>query len=261
MDHRQGSDDSEKCDMHHSDGGTGGATGSALGSAPGTLVDPLPLPWHTGLSLEMPDREGKFDRAQNSPTESAEPFQIDMDMGLHEDNSVEQIMWNNSPTQSVRIALTYLLLLLIPGCILTLLAVPGYTLLLATFWFLLFALFGSFVWFIQHDVIHRRALHPIIHAAYDVLVQEYKDFVEDWRHEVLLLTYDERYHDSSLPGNNSNNTMPKNERRHEVRSNVFKVVIKPFLPLMKIRRKKNKREDDSKADAYKPAPNGSSAFV
>ncbi|GKY97313.1 hypothetical protein MPSEU_000689700 [Mayamaea pseudoterrestris] len=186
-------------------------------------------------------------------------------VSLHENDTVEQIIRNQSPTHSVRMALTYLLFLLVPACILTLFALPAaYHLVLGTFWLFIFLLFASLVWFIQTDVIHRRALHPYIHAAYDAVVSEYRSFVGDWREHVLMLTnHDANASDANEPiANDDDDALKQRRKRPKIKSKMFKIMVKPLLPLLKRRRRKSKKEaattDASvQEEGYVPAPDGS----
>jgi hypothetical protein len=205
--------------------------------------------------LELQDHERNLSPQGINADDDVHPLseKIEVESAVDENDTVEQILRNHSPVHSIRMALTYLLLLLVPACAMTLIAVPNYHLLLGTFWLFLFALFGSFVWFIQHDVIHRRALHPYIHAMYDTVVREYTDFMGDWRQQLLLLTYDETFHEAGTK------ECAEGPSRHKIRSKVFKVVVKPFLPFLRRRRRKSRKDGEvaPEAEGYKAAPDGS----
>jgi len=173
--------------------------------------------------------------------------------------------------RAVRWSMTLLLVLLIPAAWLTWMTATQYGLVLGAGWLVVGSFFLALVYLVQTKVGKRRGgVYPFLDVAeiMTVLVQEYRDFVDDWQHhERLLLTQtaaqDSYPHDDSFTNNNNNNqtvVAPEEEDAREnvprrtIKSFLFRAVVQPFLPRMMRRRRRQERRSHATATGSYQAP-------
>ena len=163
--------------------------------------------------------------------------------------------------QAIQLGMTILFSCFVAGAVLSFLAVSKeFRFVMAVVWILLLFLFGLFIYFIQSGALEQtsrgregRVFHPIIHAAAQMIVDEINNFQQDWKEEVLLLTYDgpdETVDDSNQYVQQDGDKCPtpdeanlQNKKKRRGKSRMFRVFVKPILPW--IRRKKNKAAETS----------------
>jgi hypothetical protein len=160
---------------------------------------------------------------------------------------------------SVRLGMTLLFALLVPAALLTVWCAPKqYALVIGAFWLLLILLFMGLVWVVRAVIMNdarARVFHPYLHAVADHLFQEYNDFREDWRHEILLLTdgpaEEEKTTAAAAQTQTQTPTLPA--KRRKPKSTVFRAIVQPFLPLFRRRRRRKQREQEEKdSSSYVP---------
>ena len=137
--------------------------------------------------------------------------------------------------RALRSALTLLLFLLLVISLLCWTLSPTYALVVGVSLSLVATLFVGLVYFVQNDVLRtKRVFHPYLHAAVAALQREVDDFRSDWQNEQLFLTYDATP-ETMGAGTTRNRVPPKPKSR------IFRVLVTPFLPLMRRRRRRQER--------------------
>jgi hypothetical protein len=165
----------------------------------------------------------------------------------------------HSQSHMIRTVMTMLLALLVAGILCTFLLVPQYAVFLALLWTLLISLFAALAWFVQNAVLKNRStvLHPYLHAAAAAVMTEYQLFSQDWRDEVLMLTNEAEHPDKQVDLNARAGTyammLPPPPKR-KGKSKLFRLVVRPFLPMLSRRRqrKKEQKEANPPASSYVP---------
>jgi hypothetical protein len=227
-----------------------------------SLEQQQPLDSHhqTG-DLVNPDENQKPQNAgAGRPAAAAAPLHDDGVEEAESDSSLdEEELINDMLTPglifTVRLAMTLLLLLVVPAFLLTWWTKQQFGFLLGCLWIILGSLFLSLVYLMQMKVTrrpgHRRGgVFFVLDAAFEMIGKEYTDFVDDWRQELLLLEYDPTYVGPGTDG-------LKSKQKRKLRSLVFKTVVKPFLPFLRRRRNKRQQkqqaaEDNANANNYVP---------
>jgi hypothetical protein len=161
-----------------------------------------------------------------------------------------------SQSYVIRTAMTMLLGLLVAGILCTFLLVPQYAVLLALLWTLLISLFAGLAWFVQNAVLKNRStvLHPYLHAAAAAVMTEYQLFSQDWRDEVLMLTNEAAHPDKKVDASARAGTFAMQPPKRKGKSKLFRLVVRPFLPMLSRRRqrKKEREEVHQPASGYVP---------
>jgi hypothetical protein len=169
---------------------------------------------------------------------------------------------NNSPRSmeaSVRLGMTLLFALLVPAALLTVVCAPRqYALVIGAFWLVLILLFMGLVWVVRAVIMkdaRAKVFHPYVHAVADRFLQEYNNFRDDWRQEILLLTDgpppaedDERQ--TTTAAAEACSTLPPPKRR-KPKSAVFRAIVQPFSPFFR-RRRRRKQKEGKEASSYAP---------
>jgi hypothetical protein len=164
----------------------------------------------------------------------------------------------HSQSHMIRTVMTMLLGLLVAGILCTFLLVPQYALFLASLWTLLISLFAALAWFVQNAVLNNRStvLHPYLHAAAAAVMTEYQLFSQDWRDEVLMLTNEAEHPDKQVDASARAGTfaMMQPPLKRKGKSKLFRLVVRPFVPMMSRRRqrKKERKEANVPASGYVP---------
>jgi hypothetical protein len=163
----------------------------------------------------------------------------------------------HSQSYMIRTAMTMLLGLLVAGILCTFLLVPQYAVLLTLLWTLLISLFAGLAWFVQNAVLKNRStvLHPYLHAAAAAVMTEYQLFSQDWRDEVLMITNEAEHPDKRVDASARAGTFamqPPPKRKGK--SRLFRLVVRPFLPMMSRRRQRRKEREEANqpASGYVP---------
>lgn len=159
----------------------------------------------------------------------------------------------HSQSHMIRTVMTMLLGLLVAGILCTFLLVTQYAAFLALLWTLLISLFAALAWFVQNSVLKNRStvLHPYLHAAAAAVMTEYQLFYRDWREEVLLLTNDAENPDKQVDASARAGTfaMMQPPPKRKGKSRLFRLVVRPFLPMMSRRRQRRKeRKEESQPE-------------
>jgi cation transport ATPase len=156
----------------------------------------------------------------------------------------------------IRTVMTVLLGLLVAGILCTFLLVPQYAVLLALLWTLLISLFAGLAWFVQNAILKDRStvLHPYLHAAAAAVMAECQLFSQDWREEVLMLTNEAEHPDKKVDASARSGTFAIQLPKRKGKSRMFRLVVRPFLPMMSRRRQKRKVQEDANqpASGYVP---------
>jgi hypothetical protein len=161
-----------------------------------------------------------------------------------------------SQSYVIRTAMTILLGLLVAGILCTFFLVPQYAVLLALLWTLLISLFAGLAWFVQNAVLKNRStvLHPYLHAAAAAVMTEYQLFSQDWRDEILMLTNEAAHPDKTVDLSARAGTFAMQPPKRKGKSRLFRLVVRPFLPMMSRRRqrKRERRDVNQPASGYVP---------
>jgi hypothetical protein len=164
----------------------------------------------------------------------------------------------HSQSHMIRTVMTMLLALLVAGILCTFLLVPQYAIFLALLWTLLISLFAALAWFVQNAVLKNRStvLHPYLHAAAAAVMTEYQLFSQDWRDEVLMITNEAEHPDKQVDASARAGTfaMMQPPLKRKGKSKLFRLVVRPFLPMLSRRRqrKKEREEANEPASGYVP---------
>jgi hypothetical protein len=190
------------------------------------------------------------------------PYEImkDSEHQNAESNNVQAYVLTFMPqsqSHMIRTAMTMLLGLMVAGMLYTFVLVPQYALLLGLLWIVLISLFGGLAWFIQNAVLQNRStvLHPYIHAAAAAVIFEYKLFAEDWREEVLMLTNEAANPDKTVDASaRAAGPYMLQQPKRKGKSRLFRLAVRPFLPMMSRRRQRRKDREESNpaASSYVP---------
>lgn len=135
---------------------------------------------------------------------------------------------------TVRLAMTLLFVLMVPAALLSLWAAPQYHLIIITFWIILWTMFAGLIWVVSVVASQRHVLHPVLHKVGEAIVTEYRDFLTDYKYEMLMLTNEADANEETLKM-----AQPPTKRKHK--SRVFIVFVKPFLPMIARRQKRKER--------------------
>jgi hypothetical protein len=154
----------------------------------------------------------------------------------------------HSQSHMIRTAMTMLLALLVAGIMCTFLLVQSqYAVFLALLWTLLVSLFAALAWFVQNAVLKNRStvLHPYLHAAAAAVMTEYRLFSQDWRDEVLMLSNEAEHPDKQVDLNaraGNYDSMQAAPPKRKGKSKLFRLVVRPFLPMLSRRRRRKNTE-------------------
>jgi hypothetical protein len=207
-----------------------------------------------------------------SPTEALSPSTLPAASPTAHNESVEGSQHQNSESEStqahalnilpwsqsqiIRTAMTVLLGLLVAGMLCTFILVPQYAVLLVLLWTLLISLFAGLAWFVQNAVLKNRStvLHPYLHAAAAAVMTEYQLFSQDWREEVLMLTSDAEHPDKKVDASARSGTFAMQPPKRKGKSRLFRLVVRPFLPMTSRRRQRRKEREEvnQPASGYVP---------
>ena len=187
-----------------------------------------------------------------SPFDFALFFEDDDYDGKHQKSDAER-----QQNASIRVASTLLLSLLMPAAILSFAAAaPQHRLVVAVAWAVVGLLFVGFVQFLRHVVRNPIVLHPAIHKFVGAVAQEYRDFVADWREQILAIT-DGSGTDGPADGDVGDDVAASEKQQHgqeaeekpkrrSPKSFVFRAVVQPFVPWLQRRRQKRQAKKRSK---------------
>lgn len=166
---------------------------------------------------------------------------------IHNDSAQNQAL-------TVRIAMTLLLACLVLAVLLTFWIVPPqYAFLLVMLWTLLITLFVGFAYFVQTDILTRRngPIYPYLAHAARIIQQEIDDFRDDWKDEVLLLTYNEE----TPHAKNATMTLKESPNApRKPKSLLFRTFVRPLIALR--RQRKRKAPKAATSPEYQPPTQG-----
>lgn len=157
--------------------------------------------------------------------------------------------WSSMDAKRViRLATGFLLLLLLPAVLLTVVLVPTYGFLIGCFWMVLILLFIALAMFLQ-TILHDESPYTVkrvAKAVVEAIRTEYNHFKDDCQNEgILLLLKDATYHDNINDNASAEEQIPPKMPK----SKIFKFFVKPFVPLLRRRRRRRRnRNRDSRQD-------------
>jgi hypothetical protein len=191
------------------------------------------------------------------PTRAPSSLQVEQEESVQSASSGKTTVLSFLPqnqAHAVRMAMTLLLGLLVTGVLCTFLMVPQYALLLSLFWMLLISLFAGLVWFVQTAVLQNRTsvFHPYVHKFGAAVMSEYHAFYDDWRQEVLMLTNQDVADDLEGSSGKSASSYAPQQPSKKGESRLFRLAVKPFLPLMARRRQRKKAAQQVANSEYVP---------
>jgi hypothetical protein len=182
---------------------------------------------------------------------------------------------------AVQWAATGLALVLVPAAMLSAWASQRYRLVVLAGWALVVGSFLLLLQVLKEATRNPRVLHPVLHRWVRAAVDEYRNFVQDWRTQILLLTRegDERaagggyapMEDGELDDGARSPISSPRRREGRPRSRVFRALVQPLVPWIQRRREKrasrrqNRRGqhgqqlDQEVDEGYAPPPDPSSA--
>jgi hypothetical protein len=194
-----------------------------------------------------------------------------------------------SDQTAVQWAATGLLLVLVPAALLSAWASQRYRLVVLAGWVLVAGSFLLLFQVLREAARNPRVLHPVLHRWVRAAVDEYRNFVQDWRTQILLLTYEGEGDDRAAGGSyapmedgdlNDRARAPASSprwREGRPRSRVFRALVQPLVPWIQRRRQKrasrrqNRRgkneqqqqqqqqQDQEVDEGYAPPPDPSSS--
>jgi hypothetical protein len=195
-----------------------------------------------------------------------------------------------SDQAAVQWASTGLALVLVPAALLSAWASQRYRLVVLAGWVLVAGSFLLLLQVLKEATRNPRVLPPALHRWVRAAVDEYRNFVRDWRTQILLLTYegegDDRaagggyapMEDADLDGRARSPISSPRRREGRPRSRVFRALVQPLVPWIQRRRQKrasrrqNRRgkheqqqqqqqqqQDQAVDEGYAPPPDPSSS--
>lgn len=183
--------------------------------------------------------------------------------------TTEVVLLPRTAQASVQLAMTLLVALLVPAAFLTILCAPQYAFIITISWAMIILLFFAFTCFARSIILRdarAKIFHPYLHAVVDPFLQEIDNFNQDWKEEMLLLTDGTVDQSSDAPKDCSTAELPQHgppfalpdeaqatvSKRRKPKSIIFRVMVKPFVPLVRRRKRRQNQEPVPKPQPYQP---------
>jgi hypothetical protein len=188
-----------------------------------------------------------------------------------------------SDERAVQWAATGLALVLVPAALLSAWASRKYRLVVLAGWALVAGSFLLLLQVMKEATRNPRVLPPALHRWVRAAIDEYRNFVQDWRTQILLLTYEGEGDDRAAGGGyapmedgdlNDRARAPASSPRWRggrPKSRVFRALVQPLVPWIQRRREKRagrrqsrrgqhgQQLDQEVDEGYAPPPDPSSS--
>jgi hypothetical protein len=221
---------------------------------------PRPLPTRRDDGDDNDDSESA--RHELPPRVAAEDILLESSSPSAGSAPSSTSLLNREETRTLQWATTGLGILFVAVAVLTVLAVDQYRLVVLVGLLVIISAFYLLLRVVQHVTEHPAVLHPAVHHWMRAVRTEYRNFVQDWREHLLLLTYpnDNRdnpesgspYRDMGDEGNDPLSKAPHNKRP---KSRIFRALVHPLAPWLSRRReRRQQRRQEQKEQQEHEAP-------
>jgi hypothetical protein len=167
---------------------------------------------------------------------------------------------NREETRTLQWATTGLGILFVAVAVLTVLAVDQYRLVVLVGLLVIISAFYLLLRVVQHVTEHPAVLHPAVHHWMRAVRTEYRNFVQDWREHVLLLTYPDDDNNGNDPesgspyrdmGDGDDDPLSKAPHNKRPKSRIFRALVHPLAPWLsrrKERRQQRRQEQNEQQE-------------